>query len=229
MTVRSVSFRPQTTGTSTSSTPTDNRPPQGGPGGPGGPGGKADFVARIREQLASGASTATSTEQSALYGEAESLLSQIEAAQSSGTSETEVRALMEQLRPKLDELGLAPKHGGPRDGFDGRQGPPGPPPEIVSTAAEALGIAEEELQSQLQSGATLAELSESQGYDVEELKSVLSSKISEKFPDATAEMLARIAEHMVSGSPPPRPEEEGEENYALPPFKASSTQASIAV
>ena len=223
MTLRTVTARLSTPSTST---PDDTRAQRSPP--PPGRGGdhKADFLAQVQSKLDAGAAGETDSTRLALFDEASGLLEQLK---SSSTSGTDTQAVIEQLRARLDELGISPAKGQGRDRFEGPGGPRGPPPEIVAAAAEALGMDEEGLQSLLAGGDTLSSIATSQGVSEEDLTGALTPALSEKFPDAAQEMLAAIAKHMINGTRPERPAEHGKGRFELPAISAATLQTTRSI
>ena len=91
-------------------------------------------------------------------------------------------------------------HGGP---------PPGPPPEAIDAAAEALDMSTEDVQKALQSGTTLADLADSKGVSQDDLlKAVtdgLAAGATKHGRQLTSDQLTDFASRIISGDGPPAP------------------------
>ncbi|MET8147802.1 hypothetical protein ACIBSW_28325 [Actinoplanes sp. NPDC049668] len=95
--------------------------------------------------------------------------------------------------------------GGPPPG--GPAGPPpgghgGPPPAVgaaMKSLAETLGVDEDDLTSELQSGTSLTDVAAAYGMDADTLRTTLTAALTEADSSLTADQAAGLADKMIAG------------------------------
>jgi lambda repressor-like predicted transcriptional regulator len=124
---------------------------------------------------------------------------------------------------------------GPAGGPDRPAGPPpggghgGPPPALgqaMGSLAETLGISEEELLEQLQSGESLTSVAAAKGMDASTLKSTLVDALTKADSSLSTDQAGGIADRLIEG--PPRPQLDTTARFGLDQAAGAGSTSNLA-